>query len=139
MQLNGLQDGIALFNGGRFFDAHEVLEDVWREAPWHSPLRRHLQGLVQVAVAFHHQSTGNYVGALSVLKRGLRNLEGAEESLPELDLAKLRTSLKPWLEYLEGHGNVLDGSTAIKVVGQPAPSLTAPELPHIMLRNDINF
>jgi len=94
------EPGLALFNSGRFFDAHEALEDVWREAPRHSRLRRHLQGLVQLAVAFHHQSTGNLVGAQSVLERALRNLAGAKESLPEVDWERLRSSLKPWREYL---------------------------------------
>lgn len=100
MQDDPWRHGIALFNSARFFDAHEALEDVWREAPRHSRLRRHLQGLVQLAVAFHHQSTGNLVGARSVLERALRNVEGAEESFPELDLERLRASLKPWREYL---------------------------------------
>jgi len=100
MNENPCQRGLTLFNSGHFFDAHEALEDVWREAPRHSHLRRHLQGLVQLAVAFHHQSTGNRVGARSVLERALRNIEDAEESLPEVDWKRLRTSLKPWREYL---------------------------------------
>lgn len=89
-----------LFNSARFFDAHEALEDVWREAPRHTALRRHLQGLVQVAVAFHHQSTGNRVGARSVLARALRNLQGAEASFPDLELDQLRTQLAAWQEFL---------------------------------------
>jgi uncharacterized protein len=91
---------LALFNSARFFDAHEALEDVWRETPRHSALRRHLQGLVQVAVAFHHQSTGNRVGARSVLARALRNLQGAEASFPDLELDQLRTQLAAWQEFL---------------------------------------
>lgn len=94
------QPGVALFNSGRFFEAHEALEDIWREAPRYSHLRRHLQGLVQLAVAFHHQSTDNLIGAHSVLERALRNLQGAEESFPEFDWERLRTSLKTWRKYL---------------------------------------
>jgi uncharacterized protein len=97
---NPFRRGLALFNSTRFFEAHEALEDVWRDAPHHTHLRRHLQGLVQLAVAFHHQSTGNRVGACSVLERALRNLDGAEESFPDLDWKRLRTSLKPWREHL---------------------------------------
>ena len=41
--------GVELLNRGEFYDAHEVLEDVWRAAP--EPERRFLQGLMQVAVA----------------------------------------------------------------------------------------
>jgi uncharacterized protein len=94
------QRGFALFNSGLFFDAHEVLEDLWREAPSDRPIRRHLQGLVQLAVAFHHQSTGNRIGARSVLGRALKNIEGAEQSFPEIDWNGLRGSLEPWREYL---------------------------------------
>jgi hypothetical protein len=95
-----LESGLSLFNQKRFFDAHEALEDVWRELPRHHIARRHLQGLVQLAVAFHHQSTGNLVGALSVLERATGNLDAAEETFPDLDLARLRNDLASWLDFL---------------------------------------
>ncbi len=116
------QRGLALFNSAHFFDAHEALEDVWREAPRHSHRRRHLQGLVQLAVAFHHQSSGNLVGARSVLERALRNIEDAEESLPEVDWKRLSTSLKPWREYL---------AEARRKPGSSSP----PELPKVLLHH----
>ena len=116
------QRGLALFNSAHFFDAHEALEYVWREAPRHSHRRRHLQGLVQLAVAFHHQSSGNLVGARSVLERALRNIEGAEKSLPEVDWKRLRTSLKPWREYL---------AEARRKPGSSSP----PELPKVLLHH----
>jgi uncharacterized protein len=93
--------GLDLFNRAHFFDAHEVLEDVWREAPLHSVSRRHLQGMVQLAVAFHHQSKGNHVGARSVLERGMRNISGADSSFPDLDLDRLRADLACWREHLD--------------------------------------
>ena len=117
-----LQPGLRMFNAANFFAAHEALEDVWREVPRHSRLRRHLQGLVQVAVALHHQSTGNRAGARSVLERALRNLQGAEESLPNLDLERLRTDLGAWREFLV-QTPTLDGA-------QP------PRLPKLMLRGE---
>ncbi len=100
--------GLSLFNRAHFFDAHEVLEDVWNSVPRHSPLRRHLQGMVQLAVAFHHESTGNHVGAHSVLERALRNLIGAEYSLPHVDLEQLRADLAPWRRYLDGRQRATD-------------------------------
>ena len=93
--------GISLFNSARFFDAHEAFEEVWRDAPRGTHLRRHIQGIVQLAVAFHHHSTGNPAGARSVLERAWRNLDGAEESFPELDLGRLRHALSPWRRYLQ--------------------------------------
>ena len=101
MQRNSIRHGVALFNRAHFFDAHEGLEDVWREAPLHSVSRRHLQGMVQLAVAFHHQSKGNHVGAQSVLERAMRNLHGADSSFPSLDLDRLRTELEVWRRHLD--------------------------------------
>lgn len=104
MRRNLFRRGVALFNHGHFFDAHEVLEDVWCSLPRDSPsgrqLRLHVQGMVQLAVAFHHESTGNLVGARSVLERAIRNLNGADIAFPDLDLERLRADLKPWREYL---------------------------------------
>ena len=94
--------GLALLNEGSFFEAHEALEDAWRESPRGTPLRRHLQGLVQVAVAFHHQSRENLAGARSVLDRAVRNLNGAEDSFPDLDLDRLRADLANWQRHLAG-------------------------------------
>src|SRR5258708_16866108 len=105
------QRGIALFNAGHFFEAHEALEDVWRASPRREPIRRHLQGLVQVAVAFHHQSVGNLDGARSVLERAVRNLDGADGSFPDLDLAQLRSSLQDWLEYMAETARNTEGSS----------------------------
>ena len=100
-----LNRGVSLFNRAHFFDAHEVLEDVWNSVPRDGPsgrhLRQHVQGLVQLAVAFHHQSTGNHVGARSVLERALRNLTGADSSFPHLDLDRLRAELEVWQQYLD--------------------------------------
>jgi hypothetical protein len=79
--------GIRLFNEGRFFDAHEVLEDVWRAAP--AQEKKFLQGLIQLAVAFHHYSTGNTVGACSVMKRAARNLSGYPERYLGVELSPL--------------------------------------------------
>jgi len=102
--------GLDLFNRARFFDAHEVLEDVWRALPRNVPrdrlsqqhLRRHVQGMVQLAVAFHHESKRNFVGARSVLERALRNIDGADSSFPELDFDRLRSEMAEWLEHLSG-------------------------------------
>jgi hypothetical protein len=67
MQSKNYREGIALFNQHSFFEAHEVLEDVWRAAPERE--RKFLQGLIQVAVALHHHSRGNLVGCRSLLDR----------------------------------------------------------------------
>ena len=96
----GLRTALALFNGGHFFEAHEALEDLWRALPPSHPAKKPTQGLVQIAVAMHHESRGNFQGATSVFDRALRNLSGAERSLPEIDLDQLRRELALWRSYL---------------------------------------
>ena len=99
MQPDAFHHGIHLFNNCEFFDAHEVLEDVWRAAP--EPERKFLQGLIQVAVALHHHSQGNLVGCRSVLERARRNLGAYPEQHGGLDLAAIRRSLDAWREALD--------------------------------------
>jgi predicted metal-dependent hydrolase len=119
--------GLDLFNRAHFFDAHEVLEDIWRSVPRDQPLRRHVQGMVQLAVAFHHESTGNHIGACSVLKRALRNLNGADNSFPDIDLERLRTDLIPWRRYLDDRGKRWDA--------RDIPSSKPTALPRIVPRD----
>jgi predicted metal-dependent hydrolase len=91
--------GIALFNRGKFFDAHEVLEDVWRAAP---PEEKKIwQGLVQVAVALHHHSTGNRVGMRSVLVRAMNNLSRHPPDFHGVHIPGLLKSLSQWLEAFD--------------------------------------
>lgn len=69
-----LHRGIELFNSGRFFECHEVLEEAW--TPQQGPRRLFLQSLIHVAVGFYHQQRGNPDGALRQLGKGLRKLAG---------------------------------------------------------------
>jgi hypothetical protein len=91
--------GIELFNQGKFFDAHEVLEDVWRAA---APEEKKIwQGLIQVAVALHHYSTGNRVGMRSVLVRAMKNLAGHPHIFHGIHVPRLLKSLAGWLEAFD--------------------------------------
>jgi predicted metal-dependent hydrolase len=91
--------GINLFNQAEFFDAHEALEDIWRAAPPEN--KKFLQGMVQIAVAFHHYSTGNRVGMRSVLERAIRNLSQPSGNFGHIELPALLQSLGQWREALD--------------------------------------
>ena len=99
VDVGGYIHGISLFNQAEFFAAHEALEDVWRAAP--TPEKKFLQGLVQVAVAFHHYSTGNQVGMRSVLERAMRNLAGNPEEFGGIKLALFLRALAEWRKALD--------------------------------------
>jgi len=96
------EHGVALFNSGAFFDAHEELEDLWRASA--GAEKRFLQGLIQIAVGFHHLSTGNTIGARSLLQRGAEKLGGLPPRHAGIELAALRESLAAWMAHLDGEG-----------------------------------
>jgi uncharacterized protein len=101
MQSDGLTRGIRLFNEGHFFEAHEVLEDLWRAA---APAdKKFLQGLTQLAVAFHHHSTGNLVGCRSVMARALRNLSAYPKGLLNMRTEEIVDAVTPCQCALEEH------------------------------------
>jgi uncharacterized protein len=67
-----LDEGLELIRRGEFFAAHEVLEDVWREAE--PDERDFYQGLVHVAVAWYQAGRGNRVGCERQLEKARRRL-----------------------------------------------------------------
>jgi predicted metal-dependent hydrolase len=100
----GYRRGLELFNRGEFFDAHEVLEDVWRAAP--SEEKLFLQGLIQLAVGLHHYTTGNLIGACSLLARGNQNLGKYPRVFGGIKLEQLRTAADECRQVLLGAGQL---------------------------------
>lgn len=98
MDRTNLLHGISLFNQRDFFEAHEALEDVWRVAP--EPEKKFVQGLIQVAVALHHHSKGNLVGAQSLLRRAAQNLALYPNTFAGVNIAALLSELSDWQQYL---------------------------------------
>jgi hypothetical protein len=67
-----LDRGLELIEAGEYFAAHEVLEDVWREAE--AEERDFFQGLVHVAVAWYQAGRRNQVGWERQLEKAERRL-----------------------------------------------------------------
>jgi hypothetical protein len=55
-----VRSGISLYNAGRYWEAHEALETVWRAE--RGPARALWQGLIQAAAAMLHRERGNTHG-----------------------------------------------------------------------------
>jgi uncharacterized protein len=100
MDTAAFERGIALFNARHFFESHEVLEDLWREAAGEE--RRFLQGLIQVAVGMHHFTRGNVRGARSLVARGAAKFEALPASYGGVALGTLRDTLESWRAHLAG-------------------------------------
>jgi predicted metal-dependent hydrolase len=67
-----LERGLELIRAGEYFEAHEELEDEWRQAP--EGERDFLQGLVHVAVAWLHAERVNRNGCERQLEKAARRL-----------------------------------------------------------------
>jgi predicted metal-dependent hydrolase len=93
-RLEELRQGIHQFNEGRFFEAHESWEEVWLNSP--EPERTFLQGIIQIAAAFHHYGRGNTRGARSLLEAGGRRLAHLPDTYHGLVLDPLRSSAREW-------------------------------------------
>jgi hypothetical protein len=89
---------LELFNAGQFFLAHEALEEAWFEASANN--RRFVQGMVQLAVAFHHYGSGNLEGARGVLARAVENLQPYPDAFGGIDMRQLWQDLACWTPAL---------------------------------------
>jgi hypothetical protein len=67
------RDGVSLFNGGRYWHAHEAWETLWRAAP--DDERDFYQGLIQIAAGLLHLQRRNARGARNKLGEGLARLD----------------------------------------------------------------
>lgn len=69
-------EGVALFNGVRYWHAHEAWETLWRAAPDED--RNFYQGLIQIAAGLLHLQRRNLRGARNKLAEGLVKLRPYE-------------------------------------------------------------
>jgi len=91
--------GLEAFNSDHFYDAHEHWEEVWLETP--HPDKVFLQGLIQVAAAFHHYSRANVKGTRNLLRAGLLKLDLFPEVHGGLAVEPLRSAVRAWLAALD--------------------------------------
>ena len=95
-----LEEGLLLFNEGKFYDAHEVWEDLWRETT-DPVLKTCYQGLIQSAVGLHHLGRRNSMGARSQIGKSIRNLQaGSHAEAVNVDIHGLISQLTSLLENM---------------------------------------
>jgi uncharacterized protein len=70
------REGVALFNGVRYWHAHEAWETLWRAAE--DEEREFYQGLIQVAAGLLHLQRRNARGARIKLEEGVTKLRAYE-------------------------------------------------------------
>jgi predicted metal-dependent hydrolase len=82
-----LLQGIREFNRRDWFECHETVENLWIGSE--GEVRDFYQGIIQVAVALHHWQSGNFGGAVSLLKGGAGYLGRVTDRCQWVDVAAL--------------------------------------------------
>jgi predicted metal-dependent hydrolase len=109
------------FNRGLFYEAHEVLEQLWLPERG-KPNGAFYQGLIQLAGAFVHLQKNRAQPAVSLLRLAAANLERYPFIHEHLDMRDVRALIDDWLGRLESQGGA----------GNP---LSASNAPHLSLLN----
>jgi predicted metal-dependent hydrolase len=92
-------EGIHDFNARKFWEAHEAWETLWLSAE--SDLEQFLQGLIQVAAAYHHVQRGTYRGAPRLFAAGLKRLEAFPLMHCGLDRTEMEAAARRHQRWLE--------------------------------------
>jgi hypothetical protein len=78
---------VQLFNDERYWEAHESLEYVWKNAT--GTEKEILNGIILVAAAFVHHEKDELDICVSILHRAKRKLEGATDEYYGINIAKV--------------------------------------------------
>lgn len=83
--------GFKLHNEGKYWLAHEALEDAWREET--GKIRNLYRGILQVSVTYLHVQRGNYAGAVKVYRRSKRWLNPFPDNCRGINVGKIKADL----------------------------------------------
>ena len=100
MSVEKFRESIALFNGQKFFECHEVLEGVWHAEKGTD--KRFYQGILQFAVALEHFRRGNHGGFLKVLWDARDSLANYPSPHLGVRVRKLCEDLDSWWDFASG-------------------------------------
>lgn len=96
-----------LWEEGKFYEAHEVLEDIWRLFPKEDRLSRQCyQGLIRLAIAINHYQQGRRESSLRVLNMCRDQLSSCTPTFRDIDVACLVSWIEEAMETLQRGGNI---------------------------------
>ena len=90
-KLEVLREGISLFNEERFWECHEVLEQIWH--PARGVERSTIQGLILTAAALVHHQKGEDDVCLRMLRKAHDKL-GSQNVYEAVDLKNVRAQIQ---------------------------------------------
>ncbi len=91
-------EGIAHFNAGRYFDAHEVWEEIWLRSSGDTKV--FYQMLIQAAVGLYHYERGNARGARGMHANVVEKIERLPSFLMSLDLGNFARQFRAFFSEL---------------------------------------
>jgi predicted metal-dependent hydrolase len=111
-------EGIALFNAGQFFEAHEAWEEIWN-LTLDKRRERFYRAIIQSAVTLELLRRGRAVGVRQVFCSCLELFDGLPEVFMGLDIARhidnIRHAITPTLEDLEARFIQIDPSRLFQI------------------------
>jgi predicted metal-dependent hydrolase len=84
-------EGIAHFNAGRYYDAHEIWEEIWLRSTDEAKVFYHM--LIQAAVTLYHHERGNAHGARALYERVCEKLQKLPPVFMSLDVSEFACQL----------------------------------------------
>lgn len=97
--MNLFDQGRQAFNHERYFEAHELWEELW--TPMQGQERRRLQGLIHFAVGLYHLDRGNWIGASRQLHKGLDKTADCPADWRGIELEQARKAITGLLTSIE--------------------------------------
>ncbi len=82
-----VRQGVGLFNQGRYYEAHDALEEAWFAD--RRPCRDLYQGLLQLGIALYHIEQHNFRGADKMLLRATGKFQRLPSRCQGMDVAEL--------------------------------------------------
>ncbi len=95
-----LIEGINLFNTGKYYEAHDFLEDLWYDV--HDKSKDFIQSLIHLAVGFYHiTEKDNPNGAILQLNKSIKKLEPYKPKFENVDTRKLGEEIESCIKEIE--------------------------------------
>jgi predicted metal-dependent hydrolase len=98
-----LREGISLFNQGKFFDSHEVLESFYHETDQEN--KAFLEGLIGLAAAYRlFCDFGEIKGPVRLIYQALIRLENYQPAFLQVQVKELCQNAEAWAKTAEAAG-----------------------------------
>ena len=93
---DAIRYGISLFNHGKYWQSHEILESVWKDSKGGE--KDLLNGLILIAAAFVHDQKDEGNICISILQRAMKKLENSNGTYFGIEVDKVKAHVMEILD-----------------------------------------